>query len=220
MLKNSNEKKVMVLLFIVLIFTISKSVLALDDYSGNFRFGISYTNNIHSTIPSIYGDEEYYFCSAEGIGYNCEVYFPLKNIKRIHLLLGGVYINGKSFKEYLNTDANWEKVEMYNYSEIIGGYFGLRSSIGNKFGLEGSASIGYFAHRGTMEVTYSEGDLSQNISELAGSSLGGIFSVGPFIEFGNFNASINILIIGAGSETGIYTSSMSARLLIGTSFNM
>ncbi len=212
------KKKITVLMALALSIVFTNTLMAQEKRKGNFRFGMSYFDRIKAITPWVDLQEynqDYPDDSDEGVGFHCEVYLPIKNINNINLVLGGLYVYGEDGDEQ-GSHGSEESYSVEYKTEIIGGYVGLRSSIGKSIGIEGSACIGYFAHMGIKQVNY--GDLG--FSQSAGSSFGGIFNAGPFIEIGKFNCSVNIYFVGAGGETEDYASSFGTRLLIGTSFNM
>ena len=206
------KKNVTVLMTLALSIIFTNTLIAQEERKGNFRFGMSF-DVIHTIIQPVDDSD----CdSDEAMGFHCEVYLPIKDFQNINLVLGGLWIDGYEDNDYLNHEGN--ETDITSRSEIIGSYVGLRSSIGKSIGFEGSACLGYFAHRGTIEK--SEEGTEIGFSQSAGSSLGGLFSVGPFIDVGKLNCSLNIYFVGAGGETGVYTSSGGVRFLIGTSFNL
>jgi hypothetical protein len=200
-------------LFIVVCILLSSLLFSIDSRKSNFRVGGSYFNYINSAIPLIDNVK----CKSEKQpGMHCEVLIPLKNFNNLDLLVGGVWVISYSEAIRHTMDTSYDYTRN---SEISGGYLGVHSSFGKVVGFEGSASIGYFGHYGSISKQFGDSSEPYVYTYAAGSSVGGYFSAGPYVNIGPISCAVNAFLVSAGSETGIYTRSFGIKMMLGTSLN-
>jgi len=191
------KKRFIIAMFIVLIYASAYS----QELTSNFRIGVSY-NTLYSHLSNEQG----------GIGLHGEVYIPIKAIKNVQFLIGGISTEAKL--ENYGEEEDYDGHQPNLWSNFVGGYLGLRSSVGKSFGFECSAGIGYFSYRQSINQSS-----EPSTNYVAGSSFGGIFSAGPFINISKaFNLSINGFAAGNGGENAAFSSLFGFRLLLGSSF--